>query len=139
MQMTRKKGAKPAGARHTRCEDSLMKQVRAKFRRVRKKRSAREMATALGVSVPSLYNYLNGTDLPRIEILRAAEKLWKIKWKFVDATQLLAREDAKSVEQLVLPFLEGLRAEDVLVSFGHSGKSNELKITVNIAVPSIRR
>ncbi len=108
---------KPKGSKHTFAEKQLMAQVASEFEKQKQRLGgAKEAAGQLGVSVPSFYNYLAGTDLPRIEVLRKAHKKWGIKWKLIDSSQFVLSMKLESPEQYALPFLDAVHEKDVKVA-----------------------
>lgn len=109
-----------------------MKQVRNVFANKRDRLGARTAAAQVGASLASFYNYANGTDLPRIEVLQAAQEKWGVRWDYLDASELLRKRRVASAEQLLLPVVQSVRAEDVEVVAIGPKKSNILKVTLNI-------
>jgi hypothetical protein len=107
---------KPKGSKHTFAERQLMRQVASEFSQMKNKLGATRASKDLGVSVPSFYNYLAGTDLPRMEVLRRAHKKWRIKWKHIDPSSFVETTKLDSPEQYVLPFLDAVQEKDVRVA-----------------------
>lgn len=107
---------KRLGPRHTYAEKLLMKQVAAEFTKKWKELgSGKKAAEELGVNLKSFYKYAHGTDLPRVEVLRAAHKKWKIDWNLIDTSALFRAAKPISAEQLLLPLIRSIREEDVEV------------------------
>jgi hypothetical protein len=123
---------KPRGSRHTYAEKLLMAQVASEFGKRKKKLGARQAATDLGVSVPSFYNYVAGTDLPRMEVLRKAHKKWHIQWRHIDSSRFVLPMKLESPEQYSLPFLDALREKDVKVSKIRREGNNVLRIALEV-------
>ena len=109
-----------------------MRQVAEEFSKRRDSLGAKEAAKQLGVSVPSFYNYAAGTDLPRIEVLRAAHKKWNIKWDLIDTSTLLKTTKPISSEQLLLPLIRSVREEDVEVIQVVGGSDSSLRVMLKI-------
>jgi hypothetical protein len=122
---------KRPGAAHTYAEKQLMKQVAAVFTKKKKDPGAAIAARELNVSLASFYNYANGVDLPRLEILKAAQEKWSIEWELLDPSAILKARKLNRAEQLPLP-LDSIRAEDVKVVKIGPMKSNILSVTLNI-------
>ncbi len=123
---------KPKGSRHTFAEKQLMAQVASEFEKKKREVGAQAAAKALGVSVPSFYNYVAGTDLPRMEVLRRAHKKWNIQWKHIDSSQFVATMKLDSPEQYALPFLDAVQAKDVQVAKIQRQGKNVLQIGFKI-------
>jgi hypothetical protein len=123
--------SKKRGAKHTFAEKQLMRQVADVFSQKKQNPGAKTAAKQLGVSLPSFYNYANGTDLPRIEVLRDAQEKWGITWMLLDPSEILRSRKFTSANQLSLP-LDSIREQDVEVVEVHPKKSNVLRITLNI-------
>jgi hypothetical protein len=123
---------KPQGSRHTYAEKLLMAQVASEFEKKKKELGAKQAATDLGVSIPSFYNYVAGTDLPRMEVLRKAHKKWRIQWKHIDSSQFVLTMKLASPEQYALPFLDAVQEKDVRVAKIEREGTNVLRIALKI-------
>ena len=123
---------KDRGHKHTFAEKQLMQQVASEFEKVKKQLGARDAAKALRVSVPSFYNYVAGTDLPRLEVLRRAHKLWSIDWRYIDPLQFVTAMKLDSPEQFVLPFLDSVQEKDVKVAKIRREGKNVLRVAFEI-------
>gem|GEM_PF-1498296 len=124
---------KKLGPRHTYAEKLLMKQVAAEFTKKWKELgSGREAAKELGVNPKSFYNYAHGTDLPRVEVLRAAHKKWGIEWNLIDTSVLFRAARPISAEQLVLPLIRSVREEDVEVIEVATASDSSLRVMLKI-------
>jgi hypothetical protein len=108
-----------------------MRQVADVFSEKKRSPGARTAAKELGISLPSFYNYANGTDLPRMEVLRDAQEKWKIDWNLLDPSEILRSRKFIHADQLLLP-LDSIREKDVEVVEVGPKKSNVLQITLNI-------
>jgi hypothetical protein len=127
---------KKTGRKHSPGEKLLMQQVAEEFDKRRKKAGAKKAAKQLGVSIPSFYNYLAGTDLPRTEVLLIAHKKWNINWKHFDLSHALQIHKVRAPEQLMLPFIQGIREEDVEVTdIGPEGEK-ALRVMLKIHFPA---
>ena len=84
---------KRRGPRHSPGEKHLMTQVARVFTlRKKEKDGAKRAAKELGISLASFYKYAAGDDLPRMEVLRAAQQKWKgVKWDLIDVSKLLKK------------------------------------------------
>jgi hypothetical protein len=120
------------GRKHSAATKFLMAQVAREFGKKKDELGARKAATELNVSLASFYNYVNGTDLPRIEVLKEAKEKWKINWQMIDPSQIMLTRNLATAEQLLLPFLHSVREDDVeIVAIGPK-RSNILQVTLNI-------
>ena len=90
-----------------------------------------QAAKDLGISPQSFYNYINGKTLPDIGVLRKASEKWKIKWIYMDLSEVLNVRKLTPAEQLSLP-LYSIQAKDVEVVAIGPKKSNVLQVTLNI-------
>ena len=96
---------KRKGPRHSPGELTLMKRVSREFRKKKEELgSAKKAADQLGVHLKSFYKYMEGSDLPRIEVLRRAERLWKIKWPMLNLSEMSPLTDVRNHEQLAFSF-----------------------------------
>jgi transcriptional regulator with XRE-family HTH domain len=133
----RKRGRKP----HTLADRELMAQVSKEFRRTMEEKdwSAEEAACSLGVSRASFYNYLAKRDLPRMEVLRRAHGKWKLDFNYGSyvlddqffETQV-AKPGAVKETQIPLPFIQGLRNEDIEVLAVIPRKPNAVDVSLRI-------
>jgi hypothetical protein len=123
---------KPRGSRHTYAERQLMLQVRSEFEKKKKALGGAKLAAAdLGVSVPSFYKYVAGTDLPRMEVLRKAHEKWDIQWKHIDPSQFVRTMKLEPPEQYAL-FLDAVQEKDVRVTKIRREGKNVLRIALKI-------
>jgi len=125
---------KKRGPRHTYAEKLLMKQVAEEFKKKwKEKGNAREAAEELGVNLKSFYKYAEGTDLPRVEVLKAAQDKWKIKWDLID-TSALTKASVKpvSAEQLLLPLIRSIQEEDVEIIKVATTSDSSLRVMLEI-------
>src|SRR5713101_3672072 len=121
---------KRRGHKHSPGEKDLMAQVGDVFTKKKLELGAKRAAKELGVSLPSFYNYADGTDLPRMEILLKAQEEWTVKWKHLDPSKILSTRKLAPAEQLLLP-LHTVRAKDIEVVAIGPKKSNILQVTLN--------
>jgi hypothetical protein len=127
---------KKRGPRHSPGEKHLMAQVAKVFSlRKKEKGGAKRTAKELGISLASFYKYAAGDDLPRMEVLRAAQQQWGVKWDLIDVSQIVERKEVVSPEQYVLSFLQEVRTEDVeIAKIGPKGE-RVLQVLLNIRFP----
>jgi hypothetical protein len=109
-----------------------MKQVAKVFSQKKKELGAREAARELKISVPSFYNYVHGTDLPRMEVLRDAQRKWKVTWEHIDPSEILKTQNVRTAEQLAFSFLEEVRQEDVEVAEIKCVEKSVLRVALKI-------
>ena len=93
-----------------------MAQVAHEFKKKKAELGAREAAKQVGASLASFYNYVAGSDLPRMEVLKKAKEKWGIKWDLIDPAEIVRSQKVQSPQQYVLSFLEALREEDIEIS-----------------------
>lgn len=128
---------KRRGPRHSPGEKHLMAQVARVFTSKKKEKDgAKRAAKELGISLASFYKYAAGDDLPRMEVLRAAQQRWKgVKWDLIDVSQITEKKELSSPEQYVLSFLQEVRTEDVEIArIGPKGE-RVLQVLLNIRFP----
>lgn len=127
---------KKRGPRHSPGEKHLMVQVAKVFSlRKKEKGGAKRTAKELGISLASFYKYAAGDDLPRMEVLRAAQQKWGVKWDLIDVSQIVEKKELSSPEQYVLSFLQEVRTEDVeIAKIGPKGE-RVLQVLLNIRFP----
>jgi hypothetical protein len=123
--------SKKRGAAHTYAEKRLMKQVADVFAQRKHHPGAKAAAKELDISLASFYKYANGTDLPRMEVLKAAQEKWGITWELLDPSEILKNRKLTSAKQLPLP-LDCIRPEDVEIIRIGPKKSNVLRVTLSI-------
>jgi len=111
----------------------VLRHVKLEFAKKKRELGAKKAAADLRVGVASFYNYINGTTIPEIDVLRQAKKVWNIKWpKLMDPGTVLPRRDARTPQQYVLSFLDALGKDDVQVlDIGPKGYKT-LQVTLNI-------
>jgi ACT domain-containing protein len=100
------------------------------------KGGAKNAVKELGISLASFYKYAAGDDLPRMEVLRAAQEKWEgVKWELIDVSRITAKKEVASPEQYVLSFLQEVRTEDVeIAKIGPKGE-RVLQVLLNIRFP----
>jgi transcriptional regulator with XRE-family HTH domain len=118
-----------------------MAQVSKQFRSVMNKNnwSAAEAARNLGVSRASFYNYMAKKDLPRMEVLRRAHRKWKVNFNYGNYVlddqffeTLVLDPVAVKETQIPLPFIEGLRNEDIEILAVVPRKPNAVDVSLRI-------
>jgi hypothetical protein len=111
----------------------VIAQVIEKFSEKKDERGAKRAAADLGVSLSSFYKYLKGQNVPDVDVLRQAKRVWDIKWpKLMDPSDILPTEKAKTAEQYVFSFLDALQKTDVeIVDIGPRGYKS-LQVTLKI-------
>ena len=123
---------KTRGRKHSPGERNLLRQVKSEFTKLRDTVGARKAAKQLRISVPSFYNYANGKDLPRVEVLRDAQEKWGIKWEYLDPSAVLLARKFTSAQQLLLPYIRSVQAEDIEVVGVGAGRDSCLQVTLRI-------
>ena len=114
----------------------LLSQIKDVFKKKKDELGAERAAKQLNVCLASFYKYVNGTNLPDMKVLRNAEEKWGIKWKYLDASEVLKIQKVRTPEQLVFSFLDALHEEDVeVVEVGPVGKS-VLRVMLKIRFPT---
>lgn len=128
-----KKTTGKAGRKRPADAEFVLRHVKSEFAKKKSELGAKKAAADLKVGVASFYNYVNGTTIPDIDVLRRAKKKWKIKWpKLMDPGSVLPRREARTPEQYVLSFLDALGKDDVqVVGIGPKGYKT-LQVTLNI-------
>jgi hypothetical protein len=125
---------KKRGRKDTPGERHLKAQVARVFSAKKdEKGGAKKAAEDLGISLASFYKYAAGEDLPRMEVLRDAQQLWKgVKWDLIDVSKITEKKKIASPEQYVLSFLQEVREKDVeIVKIGPKGE-RVLQVLLNI-------
>lgn len=144
--------AKRRGKRaHTDADKKLMADVSRQLEEQIEKRfsgkgKVKQAARFLGVSQASLYNYIGKTDVPGIEVLRRLNELWGLDFEYgvlrldkgyfsAQPKRDLPQRARLEAQQYVLPFLEGLREQDieVLQVTARKPSSVELKLLIRFA------
>ncbi|MGH9602802.1 MAG: hypothetical protein ACRD24_10485, partial [Terriglobales bacterium] len=110
------------------------------FTKAKQEKGARAAAKEMGVCLASFYNYVNGKDLPRFEILKRAHQKWNSKFDHIDFEAVLpeykgARELPEE-KQYVLPFIESVREEDVAIVDVRAKRPNSLEVRLKIRFAS---
>ena len=93
---------------------------------------AREASKRLRVSLASFYNYCNGTDLPKMEVLRDAQVMWDIEWEMIDPAKILKSRSVANAEQLLLPFIRSVREEDIKILEVAPAGDSSLRVILRI-------
>jgi hypothetical protein len=124
------KGRKrPAGAKH------LLAQVSKVFKAKKDAVGAKKAAEQLGICLASFYKYVNGENVPDIDVLRAATDKWGIKWEYLDPYEILSRKKMKTPEQMVFSFLAAMKEDDIEV-IEVSPDGSTLQIVFKIKIPA---
>lgn len=127
---------KTRGRKRTTAEKFLLMQVKEAFSLRKGEIGAKQAAKELNVSLASFYNYAAGTDLPRMEVLKAAQEKWGTKWKLLDPSEIVVSHKVDSPEQYVFSFLKDLCERDVeITKVGPKGES-ALQVTFKIRFPA---
>jgi transcriptional regulator with XRE-family HTH domain len=103
--------------------------------RKRKRWNVKTAAAELGVSTASFYLYRKKKDLPRFEVLQKAHDLWGITFEHLNVAPGKRRSSWRRTgtnSQLVLPFLETVREEDVEVVQVSARKPSSMEVTLKI-------
>jgi hypothetical protein len=130
---------KRRGPRHTPGEKELLRQVAEVFsRRWKELGNGTKAAKELGINPKSFYKYAHGDDLPRIEVLRAAQRKWKdVRWKFFDQSTLFRDAKPKVPEQLLLPLIQSIRQEDIEIEILPGAESSlQVRLKINFSMKS---
>ena len=132
---------------HTVTDRAFMADLSKALRRAMKDKNlkADEAADGLGVSRASFYKYLGKTDLPRLEVIERACKLWGLDLKYgglpldEEVFRSGKRSAAHSIPtQISLPFLEALREEDIRVLDVRPRKPNSIELRIEITFAGSR-
>jgi hypothetical protein len=123
-------------------EERLLKQVKEVFSKKREERGgAKRAAKELNICLASFYKYAAGTDLPRTEVLRDANKKWGIKWDLIDISEVIKTQSIRTPEQLEFSFLHALREEDVeIIRIGPVGQTMlEVKLRIHFRPSPVKK
>jgi transcriptional regulator with XRE-family HTH domain len=111
----------------------LLSEVKKRFKEEKDRLgSVKDAAKELGVKPSSFYKYLKGQTLPDMDVLRRASECWKIKWPYMDFSELMPTREVRTSKQLVFSFLQLLRADDIEVVKVGPKNQNILQVTLNI-------
>jgi len=115
-----------------------MKQVAAVFtRKWSELGTATKAAKELGVNPKSFYKYAHGDDLPRVEVLMAAQDKWKIKWDLEGSSVLFRKLKPKVTEQMLLPLIQSVRQEDIEIEILPGTESSlQVRLKINFSMES---
>ena len=127
---------KTRGRKHSAAARFLLSQVSREFRKKKDELGAARAAKLLRVSLPSFYNYVNGNDLPKMEVLRDAQKLWGIKWEMIDPAEILKSRGVATAEQLLLPFIRSVKEDDIEIVEVVTGQDSSLRVILKIQFSS---
>jgi len=129
---------KKSGPKHSYAERQLMKQVAAVFtRKWSELGTATKAAKELGVNPKSFYKYAHGDDLPRVEVLMAAQDKWKIKWDLEGSSVLFRKLKPKVTEQMLLPLIQSVRQEDIEIEILPGTESSlQVRLKINFSMES---
>ena len=133
---------KRRGPKRTPGEKELLKQVAEVFSEKWKEfGTATRAAKDLGINPKSFYKYANGEDLPRIEVLRAAQRRWKnVRWKFFDQFTLFRNAKPVVPQQLLLPLIQSVRQEDIEIEILPGTESSlQVRLKINFSTESSAR
>ena len=123
---------KTRGRRHSPQARFLLSQVSRAFTKKKDELGAKEAAKQLNVSLASFYNYVKGTDLPKMEVLRDAQEIWKVKWELINPAEILKTRSVATPEQLLLPFIRSVREQDIEIVEVTAGNDSSLRVMLRI-------
>jgi hypothetical protein len=123
---------KTRGRRHSPEARFLLSQVSREFAKKKDELGARTAARQLNVSLASFYNYVKGTDLPKMEVLRDAQEIWKVKWELINPAEILKTRSVATPEQLLLPFIRSVREQDIEIVEVTAGNDSSLRVMLRI-------
>jgi hypothetical protein len=109
-----------------------LSQVSREFGKKKDEIGAKEAAKQLNVSLASFYNYVKGTDLPKMEVLRDAQDIWKVKWELINPAEILKTRSVATAEQLLLPFIRSVREQDIEIVEVTAGHDSTLRVMLRI-------
>lgn len=93
---------------------------------------AKKAARELQVSLASFYNYIKKKTVPDFEVLRRAHEKWGVTWEHVDFSEIVKKQEVRSVKQLAFEFLDSVREEDIeIIKVSREG-SNLLRVALKI-------
>jgi transcriptional regulator with XRE-family HTH domain len=110
----------------------IIEQVRKEFKTKKKELGATEAARQIGVRRASFYNYLKGKTVPDLEVLRRAHEEWDIEWKHIDFSEVMKRQQVRTVKQLAFEFLDAVREDDIQVIKVAREGNNLLRVALKI-------
>jgi hypothetical protein len=123
-------------------EEQLLKQVKEVFSKKKTDPGgAKKAAKELNICLASFYKYAAGTDLPRTEVLRDANKKWGVKWDLVDVSEVIRTQKIRTIQQLEFSFLHALREEDVeIIQIGPVGQTMlEVKLRIHLRPSPVKK
>jgi len=86
----------------------------------------------------SFYKYINGENVPDMDVLRAAKEKWGTKWKHLDPSEVLRPMKVKTAKQLVFSFLSEIEEDDIeIVQVAPEGAS-VLQVVLKIRFPTYK-
>jgi len=106
--------------------------VRRAFGEKKDELGATEAARQVGVGRASFYNYVKGKTVPDFEVLRRAHEKWGIEWKYIDFSEVMKKQEVRTVKQLAFEFLDAVREEDIQVIKVSREGNNLLKVALKI-------
>ena len=110
----------------------ILVQVKDEFTKKKQQLGARKAAEEIDVSLASFYNYAKGKTLPDLDVLRKANAKWGIKWKHIDFSEIMQKQNVRSEKQLGLIFLDAVHEKDIEVVKVRREGTNLLQVALKI-------
>lgn len=129
---------KKDGRRRTAEQEVLMAEVSKVFSQKLGELGARKAAKMLEVSLASFYKYIAKDNLPRMEVLGRAHKIWGVKWPMMDTSDFLRTRRVRSAEQLAFSFIQAVQEADVEIVKVDLKRNGILQVKLKIHLPDSR-
>ncbi len=116
----------------------LLNQVSEVFKAKKEELGIERARKDVNVCRASFYKYINGENVPDMDVLRAAKEKWGTKWKHLDPSEVLRPMKVKTAKQLVFSFLSEIEEDDIeIVQVAPEGAS-VLQVVLKIRFPTYK-
>ena len=116
----------------------LLKQVSEVFKVKKEELGIEQARKDVNVCRSSFYKYINGENVPDMDVLRAATEKWGTKWTHLNPSEVIRRPRMETAKQFVFPFLSELEEDDIeIVHVAPEGVS-ALQVVLKIRFPAYK-
>jgi hypothetical protein len=116
----------------------LLKQVSEVFKAKKEELGIERARTDVNVCRASFYKYMNGENVPDMDVLRAATEKWGTKWTHLDPSEVIRPPKMEAAKQFVFPFLSELEEDDIEIIHVAPEGVSALQVVLKIRFPAYK-
>jgi len=116
----------------------LLNQVSRVFKAKKDELGVERARKEVNVCRSSFYKYMNGENVPDMDVLRAATEKWGIEWTHLNPSEIIRPPKMETAKQFVFPFLSELKEDDIeIIHVAPEGVST-LRVVLKIRFPAYK-